>query len=197
MPAAAGDDEGIFPVKGRRSEIEAAAAALGGEDEADQLGLALLAPEAAVGDALNEPAAAVAVRRGRGRPPGARNRRTTEMVEFCERVLGEPLLVKAVRVVGVDTRALAKGLSCSKLEAYRLQMQVLVAALPYMHQRLPLAVDVSARVAVPLSIFTGGEPGETLDQAVERAATVLDLLPAPDAGSEQYQGVADAGGERV
>ena len=99
------------------------------------------------------------------------------MVEFCERVLGEPLLVKAFRIVGTDTRALAKGLSCSRLDAFRLQAQVLLGALPYAHQKLPLAVDVHARVAVPLSINLGGGTDEPLAQAVERAATVLDLLP--------------------
>ena len=182
-----------FPMKGRKAEIEVAAATLGDGEEADQLGLALASPNVAVADVLNEPAAAVAVRRGRGRPPGARNRRTSEMVAYVERVLGEPLLVKAVRIVGADVRLLAKGLGCTKIEAAKLQVQVLLGALPYLHQRLPLAVDVQARQAVALAVHVGLGEGAagSLDEAVDRAATVLDLLPDAPEGSEQYQGLGD------
>lgn len=184
-------------MKGRKAEIEVAAAALGAGDEADQLGLALASPETAIADVLNEPAAAVVVRRGRGRPPGARNRRTSEMVAYCERVLGEPLLAKAVRIVGADVRMLAKGLGCTRIEAAKLQVQVLLGALPYLHQRLPLAVDVQARQAVALAVHVGlGDDGAlaSLDEAVERAATVLDLLPE---GSGDYQGLSDEEAARV
>lgn len=181
-------------MKGRKAEIEVAAATLG-DDEVDQLGLALASPETTIADVLNEPAAAVVVRRGRGRPPGARNRRTSEMVAYVERVLGEPLLVKAVRLVGADVKLLARGLGCSRLEAAKLQMQALLGALPYLHQRLPLAVDVQARQAVSLAVHLGvAVEGESLDEAVERAATVLDLVPE---GTVQYQQLSDDEGRSV
>lgn len=183
-------------MKGRKAEIETAAEALGGDDAVDQLGLALAAPEVAVADVLNEPAAAIAVRRGRGRPPGARNRRTSEMVAYVERVLGEPLLVKAIRIVGADVRLLAKGLGCTRIEAAKLQVQVLLGALPYLHQRLPLAVDVQARQAVSLAVNVGFDEGgvASLDAAVKRASTVLDLLPGEPGGIEQYQRLSDGEG---
>lgn len=177
--------DGVFRDVGeRRQAIEEAVTALGGGADPEQLGLPMPADG---GEA--------APRSRGGRPPGARNRRTVEMVEFCERVLGEPLLAKAFRIVGADTKALAKGLSCSKLDAFRLQTQVLLGALPYAHQRLPLAVDVQARLAVPLAIHMGvAEAGEGLPEMVERAATVLDLLPEE---GEEYQQLSDAESERV
>ena len=80
-----------------------------------------------------------------------------------------------------------------KIEAAKLQVQVLLGALPYLHQRLPLAVDVQARQAVALAVHVGLGEGAagSLDEAVDRAATVLDLLPDAPEGSEQYQGLGD------
>lgn len=77
-------------------EVQAAAQAVLGE-EPRQL---------AIEDILGSADGAEA-RRGRGRPPGALNRKTTETIAYLEALGYEPPMLQLAKVAAADTRALA------------------------------------------------------------------------------------------
>jgi hypothetical protein len=98
-------------------------------------------------EALGPPSSAesvqghLAAQRGRGRPVGARNRRTDEAARFyCSR-FGDPLS-RAIEVATLPILApgvlpeLAKVLGCERFEAAKWWAGVLASSLPYTHQRL-------------------------------------------------------------
>ena len=169
--------------RAKKAEIEKAAEHARAADAAAGEQLALL-DDLAVADALNA-AAAEQARRGRGRPPGARNRRTAEMLEYLETLGFEPPLLALAKRVAVDTKALARALRCSIKDAYDSQNQALVALLPYWHQRLPMAVDVEERRSIALTVqaidVAGGEIEADYDTIM-----LGDLLV--DDGSEGHAG---------
>jgi hypothetical protein len=98
-------------------------------------------------DALEPPSssesvqARLALQRGRGRPVGARNRRTDEAARFYMARHGDPLS-RAIEVAALPILApgvlpeLAKILGCERFEAARWWAGVLASSLPYTHQRL-------------------------------------------------------------
>ena len=145
----------------RAREVAQAVEAVSDGIVAEQLTLA------SIDELLNEatPQAAEA-RRGRGRPKGARNRRTAEMLEFLERLGYEPPMLKLARIAAADTRTMATALGCRKLEAFDRQQRALEALLPYWHQKLPQALEVDSRGVTALFLGVppagGGEPGEML-----------------------------------
>lgn len=108
-------------------------------------------------------------KRGRGRPPGARNRKTTDMIAYLEANYASPL-VALVATASVDTGELAKRLGCKKVEAFQIQQDARKAALPYMYAKLPLALDVKGSGAIALAL------GVTLD-AVGAAEAVDEGAP--------------------
>lgn len=107
---------------------------------------------------------------GKGRPPGARNRRTDEMVRFLNTFGQGPLvglakIVNAIRFYGPEAGPLA-GLPDLRPLAIALGMDVKDAAVfwrncagdlaPYMHQKLPIAVDVTGESAGSLVVVNLG-----------------------------------------
>lgn len=118
--------------------------------------------------AVPESAAAAIERRKAGRPAGARNRRSEDVAEEVIARLGDPLLRQAA-VATMDAEELAKRLGCTLLEAIQEQRLSAMLVLPYLHRKMPIAVDVRAQRVVQL--------------------TIVDV-PAPDGQSEQNQEVA-------
>lgn len=145
----------------RKREVERAIEVAGAGLAAEQLTLA------SIDELLNHASPEVAAaRRGRGRPKGARNRRTAEMLQFLETVGYEPPMLKLARIAAADTRTMATALRCRPLEAFDRQLKALEALMPYWHQKLPQALEVDARTVTALFLGappeSGGEPGEML-----------------------------------
>lgn len=111
---------------------------------------------------------AAQARRKAGRPPGSRSRHSASAAAHVLNVLGDPLLHQAaIAVMGVD-ELMALGLTVEKaLEEKRLSAALV---LPYLHQRQALAVDVSNRQEVNLTIVHGSAP--TIDAG---AATIVSV----------------------
>lgn len=105
--------------------------------QADLLGLPMVAEAVVV--------------RGRGRPAGARNRRTQEWADFLIGRHGSPLEVLAqIAVAPIDV--LARELQCSRIQALEQKRQAAVALAPYVHERMPLAVNLEGGQAITLII---------------------------------------------
>lgn len=89
-----------------------------------------------------------------GRPPGAMNRRTADVAEFVLSQVRDPLLVLA-KMAEMGVEEIQAALGCSRLEAWQEKRHAAAAALPYLHRRMPLAVDVTTRTPVYLTITDG------------------------------------------
>ena len=146
--------------KGMKSAVELAMKAGDGAslpgDQAQQL--SLIEPVTPPG---NQPEAVQeALLRARGRPPGARNRRTEEWVEYLMTRYTSPLegLLRLATMTLEEIMAEAK---CKRLEALQERRHAMIAALPYIHQRQPIAVDVTNHKVVNLTIIDG-ELGQDL-----------------------------------
>jgi hypothetical protein len=87
----------------------------------------------------------------RGRTPGVRNRRTLEMANFLLRRYASPLEILAqIAVARVDE--LSASIGCTKLEALQEKRLAAIALVPYLHQKMPVAVDVTNTKVVHLTI---------------------------------------------
>lgn len=192
----------------RKRELTRAVDALGDGLQAEQMTLA------SVDELLNNVTPEVAqARRGRGRPKGARNRRTSQMLEYLEALGYEPPILKLARVAAADTKTMALALGCKRIEAFDRQLKALEALMPYWHQKLPQSLEVDARTVTALFLGAppegGDEPGEMLsgthiarmigladpddggDPDPVRAAGPLAVRPVgPPAISKEKQGVS-------
>lgn len=131
------------------------------------------------------PLGRMATRRGPGRPRGARNRSTDEMVEHIKATGRDPLLVLR-DWANADVLELARHLSCNALDAAKLQMAAVRELAPYVHSKKPVAIQ-------------GAEDGFTLvvgsiqTTAQAGSATTIDL----DWESVEPQGVSATAGAEV
>lgn len=121
--------------------------------------LALLPSASAVEDASADDEAAE--RSGPGRPPGSRNKRTQDWVDFIGARYRSPLLFLAETFTR-PVELLARELGTTKLEAFKLQVDAAKNLAPFVHQKQPLAVQVSASGEVLLTIVAPGvsAPGD-------------------------------------
>jgi len=138
--------------------------------EGEQLMLAGL-PLGEVGRGEAAAPAIEAERKG-GRPPGARNRRTMEWVEYMGGRYRSPLIVLA-EIYSRPVDALAMELGCTRYEAFQLQLRAAEQLAPYLHQKLPLAVEFEGKGLVALTVQTLPEllrltGGAEVEDGVER-----------------------------
>jgi hypothetical protein len=135
-------------------------------------------------------AIAVAERRGRGRPPGALNRRN---VKFREQILAlapHPALALA-RAYSTPVATLAAELNCTLLEAAQLGIRAAAELLPYVESKQPVDVNMTRRNDVVLIMpGAGAVSGETIDAIAEEVelglvegvdwstAEILEVLPS-------------------
>lgn len=105
-------------------------------------------------DGVPVPAAAEDKPRGRGRPPGSRNKRTDEMVDYLLARYQSPLVVLA-EIYSRSLDVLVAELGCEKIEAFRLQVEAARNLAPYVHQKQPVAVEIDPSGVVRLIIETG------------------------------------------
>lgn len=124
--------------------------------------LALLPTPAALADRAADDEAAR--RSGPGRPPGSRNKRTEEWVEFIQARYRDPLIFLA-ETWSRPVDVLAAELGCPKDEAFKIQRAAAEAALPYLHQKLPQAVSIDAKSDLTLQLVMPSADGYVARQA--------------------------------
>lgn len=98
--------------------------------------------------------------RGRGRPPGSRNRRTVEWATYLLGKYASPLEVLA-QIATAPVDALVGQLGCSPIEALGEKRLAAIALLPFLHSRMPIAVDVTDRRVVQLTIVDAAVAAES------------------------------------
>ena len=115
-------------------------------------------------------------RRGPGRPPGSRNRRTVQWVDFLLRRYASPLEVLA-QMATARVEDLKNQLGCNALEAFQEKRHAAIALAPFLHQRQPLALNVTERKVVYLTISTDKPDSRIVD--AESVTLAAELVP-PD-----------------
>lgn len=159
---------GVYGMSGSDGEKPGIAAALGlamdqaeasARDGAEQLPLLPLSePE--------EGAVATSRRLGPGRPKGSLNRKTGDMLRYLQRRYPSPLEVLA-QTWSRPVQDLADELGIKPAAALDIQQRAAIAALPYFHEKRPVAVDVTS----------GGRPLLILgDLSAEDRAGLAQLL---------------------
>ena len=135
----------------RRREAQRLTAELlsAGRDEARQAGL----PLAPVGELEDAPASAMAAH---GRPAGSVARSTAEMQRFMLSRYRSPL-VGLAEIAARPARDLAEELGCSPLEAFDRQLKAMGELAPYLHSKMPAAVQVDGVPLTPVVVHVSGE----------------------------------------
>lgn len=153
--------------------------------EAGQLPFAPIEQLSLLGD---DAAQAVSEWRRRGRPAGARNKRTGEIRAWLLSRYAHPLEVLAA-TYSRPVDVLAAELGCTKADAAALQIKCAVELAPYIEGKMPVAIDLAVRSDISLVI-----PGLNAPiGSVEDVAKLLTIDAAPqDLQGEQNQGVGEA-----
>ncbi len=99
---------------------------------------------------------AMAPRRRAGRPPGAKNRRTGAWSEFLLKRGSSPLMVLQ-DIYSLPVEELARRLNCDRIDALKLQISCAKELAPYIHQKMPVAVEVDENKVVRLVLAEGGD----------------------------------------
>ena len=90
----------------------------------------------------------------RGRPPGAKNKRTEAWQDYLLGKYRSPLEVLA-QTYSRPTAELARELGCTLLEAFKEQIAAAKDLAPFLHQKMPQAIDLKGVPVVPLTINLG------------------------------------------
>lgn len=124
--------------------------------------------------------------RGPGRPAGARNKRTQEWVDYLGGRYGTPL-ERLAQLYSANPGELAAAHGIKVIEALDIMKSAAIAALPYMHQKQPVSVDVTGKGRMVLVLGSVGE--DDAERAAEDGLSmVLDLVAEP---SEKSEGNSD------
>ena len=119
--------------------------------------------------------------RGRGRPPGAKNKSTTDWTKYILGRYRSPMEFLA-EAYNRPVQALAAELKCNVLDALKVQMICAKELLPYLHQKQTTASDDGGKEPVPLAIMVS-EQGAALVDAGARGdgmrVIAAEILP-PD-----------------
>jgi hypothetical protein len=103
----------------------------------------------------------VAERRGRGRPPGALNKRNAKFRDQLLALAPHPALALA-RAYSTPVDVLAAQLGCTRLEAAQLGIRAAAEVLPYVEGKQPISVAVHQRADVVM--IMAGAPGVSGEQ---------------------------------
>lgn len=131
--------------------------------------------------------------RTRGRPPGSRNKRTAEMVRYITSRYGSPL-ERLAQIYSADPHCLALTHGIKVAEALDLMKSAAIAALPYIEQKRPVAVDLAGKGTLQLIIGDIGQADP--DDALEHGFSLDLACNVVDEESEQNQGVSETGDEK-
>jgi hypothetical protein len=123
--------------------------------------------------------------RGAGRPPGATNKRTRELVGLIATTYGGTPAEKIARFVFVDektellerAKVLAKDLNCKPVEALRIILDLAKELLPYCHQKLPLAIEGVGAAPIVLAQNVAVWAGQGPSAGTAAGREILDARP--------------------
>lgn len=150
--------------------------------EAEQLDL-LAPPETAAGEAkLPE-----LVKRGRGRPPLARNKRQERELVWLKQRYTDPR-ERLAAIVSMNTADLAGLLNCTMSEAAQEQRLCAAILLPYWAQKQPIAINLETNQPVHLHVDLG--------DFKHAAGGIIDLAPRV-LDNEEFQEVSGKGTDDV
>jgi hypothetical protein len=131
------------------------------EDDGEQIDML-----ASLGLPINENV--IALREARtgkpGRPPNSRNKRTVEMANYLLSRYKSPLEVLA-QIAATPIAELAASLKCTNLEAMQEIRLAAIALKDHLHSKMPVAVDVTNRKVIHLTIHEDGVPTSGTDGA--------------------------------
>lgn len=120
--------------------------------------------------------------RGRGRRPGARNKRTEEVRGYLLSRYAHPLEVLA-QIYSRPIDALSAELGCTRKEAAFLQVRAAAEVAPFLEGKMPTQIDLSTTGDFNLLI-----PGVNISHAEARAAVEGDHIPFVDyEDAEEYE----------
>ena len=121
--------------------------------------------------------------RGPGRPRGSRNRRTEAWQDYLLGQYTSPLESLA-RIVSRPLAELRAELHCSWLDAAKLQLQAAKELAPYIHQKLPQAIELDSDALMFLAIgkMKAGTPEA---EALDAARMSMDLIEDEESGEYQ------------
>lgn len=119
--------------------------------------------------------------RGAGRPAGSRNKRTADVQRWFKATGKMPLEFLA-EIYRADTEKLAAKFGVSGKAALQAQIAAASAVLPYVEQKLPLAIeDVTDR---PRQVIVVGIPSEAQSAAIEKRMGLRLRAPTADAAPQ-------------
>lgn len=150
----------------------------GPEAEPEQLGLLPLSP------AKDSAGAPIQSPTKHGRPPGARSKRTDAWVDYLLSRYRSPL-VGLAEVYSRPLKELAAELNCTLHEAMQMQLVAMKELAPYLHQKLPQALQIQADKAIPL-VLAIMPPGDHDFANVEQDQDLIPLLPSHVARGELH-----------
>lgn len=143
-------DEALDAAATRQPSAVQTCLPLDGDDEDDDPAGVGAGPLDDVLAALRGPGKPAA--RGRGRPPGAKNRSTEDWVRAFHATRRSPLWVLA-DIYSMPVGVLAQRLGVDLIEAMRLQVDAAKAAAPYVHKRLAPDNVVNVTANIPTLIL--------------------------------------------
>lgn len=184
-----------MPAKAKATGVEAVVAravedGVAGQAMAAQPSLLPLPEVGLLGEAADGAPVAEASRRG-GRPAGAKNRKTKEWVEYILRRYPSPLVALA-ETMSRPVGELARELGCTALEAFDRQIEAAKHLAPYLHQKLPTAIEVGTPEGIPLWLAVSpamaaavGEDGAVIGEDGRlRLEAVVEGAPGDDDGED-------------
>lgn len=124
-------------------------------------------------------------RRGPGRPPGAKNKRTTDWIGYLERRYPSPLITLA-EMRSRPARQLAEELGCKPLEAAALQVRCADIEAPYWHGKKP--IDVNIQGQRPMLVMTDPNAWLASFEAQCEAGEILDMTAVRVRSAEMFEG---------
>jgi len=114
--------------------------------------------------------------RGPGRPPGAKNKNTEEWRTYLLSRYSSPLEGLA-QTYSIPIEDICAMLNCTKLEAFKLQLQAMKELAPYVHQKMPLALDVGDQGLI--SLFINALPQSAAQVGNQAEGAVIEVLNEP------------------
>jgi hypothetical protein len=142
-----------------------------------------------------------------GRPAGSRNLRNQALADFIFKTEGDPLLdvvrlsrmsllelAQELRAVSEETGLRIVGKNQSLLDLVKLQRDAGIAALPYLHQKQPLAIQMQSD-KTPVLIIGAPTPEQIAQAAQSMGLDLRAELTRAEAETVEYQDVSEGEGE--
>lgn len=114
--------------------------------------------------------------RGAGRPPGAKNKNTEQWRDYLLARYASPLEGLA-QTMSLPIEDICKMLSCTKLEAFKLQIMAMKELAPYVHQKMPLAIEAGEGGLINLVMNVLPRSAAALGNQAE--STIIEVLNEP------------------